>query len=89
MYLPTVAGTVLFVMAGFDLSGLMNFIATLVLLVLTAIPFQYSYHSLFPVEPARLREARIALSLLFFTAQALFWVALFVTASYLEKRHGT
>lgn len=89
MYMPTVTGTILFVMAALNLSGLMNLVGTIVLLFVTAVPFQYSYSSLFPIEPSRLREAKILPSFLLFATQVVFWVLLFVVASRVGESHVT
>lgn len=89
MFLPTVVGTVLFVIAALEVSGIMEFIGTFSLLLVTAIPFQYTYTSLFPVEPRQLREVRVVPSILLFSGQVLFWVGLFVIASHWGSTHGT
>lgn len=89
MFLPTVLGTSLFVMAALNIGGVMNFVGFFALLFVTAIPFQYSYRSLFPIEPQRLREAKLIPSLLLVGGQVVFWVGLFVLASHVGAGHGT
>jgi len=89
LFVPTVLGTFLFVMAGLDLSGVTEFVVGFLLLFVTAIPFQASYTSLFPEEPRRLREAKVASSILLLASQIAFWVILFVIASYWRSQHGT
>jgi hypothetical protein len=89
LFVPTVAGSLLFVMAGLDIGGLMTFVAVFLLLSVTAIPFQYTYASLFPIQPQRLREAKLAPSFVLFAAQVLFWAILFVLGSYWRSNHGT
>ena len=89
MFLPTVVGTVLFVIAALEVSEIMEFIGTFSLLLVTAIPFQYTYTSLFPIEPRHLREVRLVPSILLFSGQVLFWVGLFVIASHWGSTHGT
>jgi hypothetical protein len=89
LFLPTVVGTMLFVMAGLDISGFMIFVAAFVLLFVTAIPFQYTYTTLFPIQPERVLEAKLGRSVLFFSAQLVFWAGLFVLAGYWRATHGT
>ena len=89
MFLPTVVGTVLFVIAALDVSEIMEFVGIFSLLLVTAIPFQYTYASLFPIEPRRLREVRVVPSILLFSGQVLFWVGLFVLASHWGSTLGT
>ncbi|TLS19072.1 MAG: hypothetical protein FDZ72_06120 [Betaproteobacteria bacterium] len=88
MFAPTVVGTSLFVMAALNIDGVMNFIGYFALLFVTAIPFQYSYRSLFPIEPKRLSEAKILSSALLIGGQIVFWVSLFALASNMASRHG-
>src|SRR5947207_3372214 len=89
LFLPTAVGTTLFVMAGLNISGVMKFVAGFVLLLVTAIPFQHSYASLFPVQPRRLRDARLAPSAVLIAGQVLFWAGLFVLFSYWRSNRGT
>jgi hypothetical protein len=87
MFIPTFLGASLFAMAVLNISGLMYFVGSFVLLFVTAIPFLYSYRLLFPVEPYRLREAKVAPSVLLIGGQIAFWVCLFALASH-TARHG-
>lgn len=89
MFLPTVVGTVLFVIVALEVSEILEFIGIFALLLLTAIPFQYTYASLFPVEPRYFREVRVVPSILFFLGQVFFWISLFVIASHWGSTHGT
>jgi hypothetical protein len=89
LFSPTVLGTALFVMAGLDLSGVLNFVTFFVLLFVTAIPFQFSYTSLFPEEPRRLREANVGSSMLLLLSQIAFWIVLFMIFSHWRGQHGT
>jgi len=89
MFLPSVAGTALFVTAPLGVGGFMNFVWFMALLFLATIPFQYSYGSLFPVEPHQLREANVLPSILLVAGQLVFWVALFLLVSRLASQNGT
>ena len=89
LFLPSVLGTLAFVMAGLDISGVMYFVASFGLLFLTAIPFQLTYTSLFPEEPLQLRDAKVSSSLLVLAGQIVFWVLLFVIISHWRSQNGT
>jgi len=89
LFLPTAFGTFIFVMAGLDIGGAMFFLVSFALLFVTAIPFQFTYTSLFPEEPRRLREAKVGPSVLLLASQIAFWIMLFVIASYWRRQHGT
>jgi len=83
MFVPTVVGTCLFVMAALDIDGLNYFPALFALLFVTAIPFQYSYRLLFPIEPQRLNEAKVVPSVLLIGGQIAFWAGLFVLCNHM------
>src|SRR5262245_50742948 len=89
LFLPTLLGTLIFVMAGLNIGGAMYFVVSFILLFVTAIPFQLSYASLFPEEPRRLREAKFSSSMLLVGGQVAFWVMLFLIASHWRSQHGT
>ena len=84
MFIPTVVGTCLFVMAALNISdGLNYFLALSALIFVTSIPFHYSYRFLFPIEPQRLKEATVVPSALLIGGQIAFWVSLFALAKYM------
>ena len=89
LFLPTVIGTMLFVMAGLDIGGFLTFVAAFVLLFVTAVPFQYTYTTLFPTQPERVLQAKLGRSVLLLIAQLLFWAGLFALASYWRATQGT
>jgi hypothetical protein len=89
LFLPTVLGTLVFVMAGLDIGGVMYFVVSFVLLFVTAVPFQFGYTSLFPEEPRRLREAKVSSSMLLLASQIALWIMLFVIVNYWRSQHGT
>jgi hypothetical protein len=89
LFVPTVLGTSIFVLAGLDIGGVMFFVVSFLLLFVTAIPFQFTYISLFPEEPGRLREAKVGSSVLLLVSQIAFWIMLFIIASYWRNQHGT
>jgi hypothetical protein len=79
----------LFVMSGLGISGPMTFVVAFVLLFVQGVVFQHTYVSLFPVQPHRLRQAKVAPSILLFALQVFFWVVVLVLARYWRANHGT
>lgn len=67
----------------------MDLLGFFALLFVTAIPFQYSYGSLFPIEPRHLSEVKLIPSALLFSGQVLFWVGFIALVGQVGAKHGT
>ena len=88
MFLPNFIGASLFVRIALGITGFVHFAWALGLVFLTTIPFQYTYNSLFPVEPRRLREAGVMRSILLLAGQITFWAGIFLMASHIASQRG-
>src|SRR5471030_2621556 len=89
LFVPTLIGTMLFVIGALNISGVMEFVVFFTLLVLTAIPFQHLYSSFFPKEPQTLGQVKVGSSVVVLLIQCGFWIALFLLANYWQANHVT